>query len=133
MEGVRDLDLVYAFYREPDHVLHGGPEMVRFLDSVADILRAKRVYLGTSHMRLSLSRAATYPESSQQPYIMVFADGRYVNLSYHERWEEGDLVRTREEGIRCPAGQARAALLELLARLKPARAEPGAAADGPRL
>ena len=130
MEGVRDLDVIYAFYREPEHARHGGPEMVRFLDAVADILRAKRVYLGTSHLRLSLSRAATYPESSEQPSIMVFADGRYVNLSYFESWRDGELFRTREDGIRCPAERARAALLELLARLKPADAEPDAAADG---
>jgi hypothetical protein len=130
MRGVRELEEVYAFFSQPEFAKHGGPDMVRFLDSVADILRAKLVCFGTSHLRLVLSRAATYPESAEQPSVLVCAAGRYVNLSYHESWYDGDLIRTREEGIRCPAEQARAALLEMLARLKPAEAERGAAADG---
>jgi hypothetical protein len=124
MEGVRELDEVYAFYRRPEHARHGGPEMIRFLDSVADLLRAKLVYFGTSHLRLCLSRVGTWPESVEEPSIMIFADGRYVNLSYFESWHDGDYFRTREDGIRCPAERARAALQELLARLKPAGAGP---------
>ena len=59
----------------------------------------------------------------------VYADGKYVNLWYTESWQDGDYFRTREDSIRCPAEQARAALLELLARLKPARAERPAPPD----
>jgi hypothetical protein len=132
MEGVRELEKVYDFYHQQEFAKHGGPEMVRFLDSVADILRAKLVYFGTSHLRLSLSRASTWPECMEQPSIVVFADRQYVNLSYHEQWQDGDLFRTREESIRCPTGQARAALQELLARLKPMAAEPGPAPDPAR-
>ena len=50
------LEDAYAFYRRPEFVVHGGPEMIKFLDSVADILKAKVLYFGTSHLRLSLSR-----------------------------------------------------------------------------
>jgi hypothetical protein len=133
MEGVRELEKVFAFYRQPEFAKHGGPEMVRFLDAVADILQAKLVYFGTSHMRLCLSRVGTWPECQEQPSILIFADGQYVNLSYIESWRDGDYFRTREDGIRCPAEQARAALLELLARLKPAEAEPVAAPNGTSL
>jgi hypothetical protein len=129
MHGVRDLEVVYAFYRQPEFAKHGGPEMVRFLDSVADILRAKLLYFCTSHMRLFLSRIATHPEFVDHPSVGVFADGKYVNLSYSESWQDGEFFRTREDGIRCPVERARVALLELLARLKPADAEPAASPD----
>jgi hypothetical protein len=124
MQGVRSLDEVYNFYRQPEYAIHGGPEMIRFLDAVSDILKEKLVYFGTSLMRLCLSRVATWPECQEQPSVLVFADGQYVNLSYHESWQDGDLFRTREDGIRCPADRARSALLELLARLKPTDAPP---------
>ncbi|CAN5456524.1 hypothetical protein BH11PLA2_BH11PLA2_32100 [soil metagenome] len=124
MHGVRDLETVYAIYRQPEFAIHGGAEMVRFLDSVADILLSKLLYMSTSHMRLFLSRVATYPEFMEHPSVWVFADGKYVSLSYSESWQDGDYFRTREDAIRCPAAQARTALLELLARLKPADAEP---------
>jgi hypothetical protein len=52
-----------------------------------------------------------------------------MNLTHFESWQDGDLFRTREDGIRCPADWARAALMELLARLKPRSAEAGAAVD----
>lgn len=127
MHGARDIEVVYAFYRQPEFAKHGGPEMVRFLDSVADILRAKLVYFGTSHMNMFLSRIATYPEFRDHPLVVVFADGKYVNLTYSESWKDGEFFRTREDRIRCPAERAPAALLELLARLKPADAEPDTA------
>lgn len=119
MEGERSLDAVYAFYRRPEFASHGGPEMVRFLDAVADMLTTRLVYFGTSHTRLWLSKAL-WPESSVQPSVGVWADGRYFNFVYHESWEDGPLFRTREDGIRCTLEHAREALLELLARLKPA-------------
>src|SRR5262249_42858388 len=112
----------YAFYRLPEFAKRGGPEMVRFLDSVADILRAKQLYFGTSHLRLSLSRVWTGSGCLEWPSIIVYADGKYVHLAYYEAWDEGDLRRPREGPLRCPAAGARAALLELLARLKPADA-----------
>ena len=130
MQGSREIADLYEFYRRPEFAIHGGPEMVRFLDSVADILRSKSVYFGTSHMRLCLSRVATWPECQEEPSILIFADGRYVNLSYFESWQDGDYFRIREDSIRCPAERARAALLELLARLKPAEAEPDSVLSG---
>ncbi|HVK11617.1 MAG TPA: hypothetical protein VM597_22790 [Gemmataceae bacterium] len=122
MHGVRDLDVVYDFYRHPDFASHGGPEMVQFLDSVADILRSKLLYFGTSHLRLFLSRVATYPEFTDHPSVGVYAHDKYVNLWYSESWQDGEFFRTREDGIRCPLERGRGALLELLARLKPAEA-----------
>ncbi len=68
--------------------------MVRFLDSVADILRAKLVYLGTSHTQLFLSRIATYPEFMDEPSVGVHADNMYVNVWYTESWQDGELFRT---------------------------------------
>src|SRR4051812_18126782 len=110
MQGGRELEEVYAFYRRPEFAPHGGPEMVRFLDSVADILRTRLLYFGTSHLRLSLSRVGTWPECQEVPSILIFTDGQHVNLSYLESWQDGDDFRTREDGIRCPVGRARAAL-----------------------
>ena len=124
MRGSRDLEELYAFYREPKTARRGGTEMIRFLDSVADILRAKLVYYGTSHETLFLTLAANYPECNERPTVHVQASGRFMNLSYQEHWKDGDYLRSRWESNRCPAEQARAAFLELIARLKPADAEP---------
>lgn len=132
MHGERDLEVVYDFYRQPECARHCGPDMIRFLDTVADILRAKLLYFGTSHMRLFLSRISTYPEFMDSPSVGVYADGKYVNLWYTESWQDGDYFRTREDSIRCPAERARAALLEMLARLKPAGSEPHPAPDAGR-
>jgi hypothetical protein len=132
MQGSRDLNDLYEFYRRPEFAIHGGPAMVRFLGLVADILRSKRVYFGTSHTRLSLSRVGTWPESQEHPSVGVWTDGRVFYLSYQEGWHDGPFYRRREDNISCSIEHARAALLELLARLKPAEAEPHAAPDPAR-
>jgi hypothetical protein len=119
MHGSRDIEDLYAFYRSPEFAIHGGPAMVRFLDLVADILRSRLVYFGTSHTQLILSRVGTYPECADEPSIGVYADGDRFDFVYSERWQDGPYFRMREERVRCTIEHARAALLELLARLKP--------------
>lgn len=129
MQGSRDLNDLYEFYRRPEFTIHGGPAMVRFLDLVADILRSKQVYFGTSLTKLVLARVGTWPESQDHPSVGVWTDGRVFYLGYQEGWRDGPFYRRREDNISCSIEHARAALLELLARLKPAEAEPGAAPD----
>lgn len=125
MEGVRSLDAIYEFYRRPEFARLGGPEMVRLLDTVADVLVAKLVYFSTSHTRLWLSKAAHGPQAGEQPSVGVWADGRYYNFSFTESWADGPYLRTREDHIRCTIEHARGALLEMLARLKPADSPAG--------
>ena len=129
MQGSRDLSNVYEFYRDPEFTTLGGPAMVRFLDLVADILRAKQVYFGTSHARLFLSRVGTWPECRDHPSVGVWTDGRMFYLSYEEGWQDGPFYRSREDHLSCSIEHARAALLDLLARLKPVAADPTTATD----
>jgi hypothetical protein len=124
MQGSRDINDLYEFFRRPEFTTHGGPAMVRFLDLVADILRAKRVYFGTSLTKLWLSRVGTWPESQDHPSVGVWTDGRVFYLDYREGWQDGPFYRSRADSVSCPIEHARAALLELLARLKPADAGP---------
>jgi hypothetical protein len=42
MHGVRNLDEVYAFYRQPEIESHCGPEMVQFLDCSCPALARTR-------------------------------------------------------------------------------------------
>ncbi len=118
MEGVRSLDDIYSFYRHDEAAEYCRSTMLRFLDLVADVLRSKPLYYSLSHARLGLSSFGTWAESSQHPSILISADDRWVMLGYYESWEDGPFFRTREDGIKCPVENARAALLEMLARLK---------------
>jgi hypothetical protein len=118
MHGSRDIEDLYAFYRSPEFVHHGGPQMVRFLDVVADRLQSKLVYFGTSHTMLWLFRVATYDESHEHPAIRIYADCDQFDFAYQESWQDGPYFRLREEHTRCTIEHARAALLEMLARLK---------------
>ena len=122
MHGSRAIEDLYEFYRRPEFANHGGPAMVQFLDSVADILSTKLVYFGTSHMSLTLSRMATYPECAQEPLVAVRIDGLYIDFVYAESWQDAPFFRRREDSIRCTIEHARGALLELLARLKTVKA-----------
>jgi hypothetical protein len=122
MEGSRAIEDLYEFYRRPEFSIHGGQAMVRFLDLVADILHAKLLYFGTSHMRMGLSCEATWPERQDRPSVTVWADGQTYYLAYHETWQDGPLRRGREDRIVCTIEYARGALMELIARLKPADA-----------
>ena len=118
MEGVRSLDEIYAFYRDDETADHCRLTMLRFLDLVADVLRSKPIYYGTSHARLGLSRYGTWAESSQNPSIMIAPDCKYVILTYYESWDDGPFFRSRDETIKCLVEDSRAALLEMLARLR---------------
>ncbi|HEY1189351.1 MAG TPA: hypothetical protein VGE74_16985 [Gemmata sp.] len=129
MQGSRNLNDLYEFYRRPELTIHGGPAMVRFLGLVAGILRAKQVHFGTSLTRLVLARVGTGPERQNQPSVSVWSDGRVFYLGYGEGRQDGPFYRSRMENVSCSIEHARTALLELLARLKPAEAEPGAAPD----
>jgi hypothetical protein len=123
MEGVRDLDEIFAFYHHEECVRFSAPAMVRFLELVADVLKTKKLYYSTSHARLGLSRYATFAESSRHPSICICADESRYSLVYYECWEDGPFVRTRQDSISCDLEHARAALLEVLARLNPDYAE----------
>ena len=119
MEGVRSFDEIYAFYRDDEVTDFCRATMIPFLDLVADVLRSKPLFYGTSRAQLSLSRYGTWTESSRNPSILIFADHPYVMFSYHEMWEEGgEYFRWRNEGIKCRVQDAPKALLEMLARLK---------------
>jgi hypothetical protein len=96
--------------------------MVRFLDLVADILQAKLLYFGTSLTKMGLSCAATWQERQERPSVTIWADGQTYYLAYRESWQDGPLWRAREDHIVCTIEHARSALLELIARLKPADA-----------
>jgi hypothetical protein len=118
MEGVRSLDEIYAFYREDEAAGYCRSTMLRFLDLVADVLRSRPLYYSTSHARLGLSRYATWAEMRQHPSVMVSADYKWVILTYYESWDDGPFFRSRDENIKCLVEDGRAALLEMLARLR---------------
>jgi hypothetical protein len=118
MEGVRSLDEIYAFYHEDETANDCRSTMLRFLDLVADVLRSKPLYYSTSHARLGLSRYDTWAEKISHPSIMVSADARWVSVTYSESWDDGPFFRSRDENIRCLVEHGRAALLEMLARLR---------------
>jgi hypothetical protein len=118
MEGVRSLDEIYAYYREDEMAAHCRSTMLRFLDLVADVLRSRPLYYGTSHARLSLSRYGAWPENSQNPSITVCTDSKWVIVTHYESWDDGPFFRSRAESIKCRMEHSRAALLEMLARLR---------------
>jgi hypothetical protein len=121
MEGVQSLDEIYDFYRNDEVAKQRGQSLVmlQFLDLVADVLRSRKLCYGTSHLRLGLSRFGSWAEPGQQPSILISADGeKYVCLSYLEGWDDGPFYRSRWDSIKCRLEHSRAALLEMLARMK---------------
>ena len=118
MEGIRSFDEIYAFYRDDEITDFCRSTMLPFLDLVADVLKSKPLFYGTSHAQLSLSRYGTWAESSQHPSVLIFADHPFILLTYHEAWEDGPYFRSRADGIKCPVEHARGPLLEMLARLR---------------
>jgi hypothetical protein len=115
---------IIADYRRSPLCDLGGEAMARFLEAVADVLRSKVLYYSISHSRLGLSKFGAYPERQEHPYVGVETDGRVFYLNYYEGWKDKEFHRSRTDNISCTIEHARAALLELLARLKPAEAEP---------
>jgi hypothetical protein len=88
--------------------------MVRVLELCRDLLQPLDLRWNTSHHFLWLSR------QGDARSICVYIDAAMVEFRFHENWEDGLFVRTREERIRCAIENARPALLELLNRLGPA-------------
>jgi len=118
---MQPIDDIYEFYREQKLAKRsGGKEMVQLLDMVADILRSKVLFFSTSHTKLWISKIATYPECVEHPAVGIYSDGLMIDFDYHESWRDGPFFRRREEAIRCELEHAKTALLEMLARLKPA-------------
>jgi hypothetical protein len=118
MEGVQSFDAIYAFYRDDEVTDFCRATMLPFLDLVADILKAKRLFYGTSHAQLNISRYGTWAALNQHPSILVSADHPFILLTYHEVWPDGTYFRSRLDGIKCPVEYGRAALIEMLARLR---------------
>jgi hypothetical protein len=112
-----DIDGAIDRFRSP--LLAGlyGEAMVSVLEHCRDLLAPLNVRWNTaSHGVLVLSKPGD-PRA-----IRVHIDSTMVDFALHENWEDGAFLRTREERIRCAIGDARAALVELLNRLGPAKA-----------
>jgi hypothetical protein len=108
------LNDVYAFYRKDELNDPQAQTMIRFLDLVDDILKSKHLRYGTSCYRLCFCRM----DGSEDTDIVVTADGDHVKLRYNEHWDDGRFQRLRSDEIYCRIEDARAALLEVIARLK---------------
>jgi len=98
-----------------------GQRMVRFLASVADIRRAKLLYFGNVR-----PAPVTVPHPPDVPEFMATVSGRVrrrptTSTVVLRIWAGRRVFRTRETGSPPggPLAHGRAALLELLARLKP--------------
>jgi hypothetical protein len=130
MEGVRSLDTIYEFYRRPEFGSMGGPEMLRLLKAVADVLSAEDVYFGTSLTTLWLSKPGR-PESGVKSGVGIWAHTTHYEFAYREGWQDGLFYRTRAHGISCAFEHARAALLEMLVRLNAAGLRPPLSGNHP--
>ncbi len=123
---MRSFDDVYAFFSSDYVQKHDHGRMLNVLGHVEDLLRSKRLCLGQSHNHLTISKYESYEDRQSNPGVVIWCDGTMCDVIYSEYWDDGPYFRRREEAIRCEVTHVRAALAEMLARLKAEPVTPSA-------
>src|SRR5687767_12556374 len=99
------------FAREPD--FRNSQTLLRFVDSVVDVLDSESYVFGTSVGRLCLTLA----RGPRNVGIKILGDGDSISLTYDESWDDEPFQRNRTELVFGPQELMRPAFLEMLSRL----------------
>jgi hypothetical protein len=111
MENVSLNEAMTYFSRQPD--CPHWQTLVRFVDSVADVLDSDSYSFGTSVGHLCIGLA----NGPGNTGITIHGDNGKISLRYSENWDDEPFQRERTDLIYGPQEVMRPAFLEMLSRL----------------
>lgn len=91
--------------------------MAALIEECATVLDQERLHFLLSHTTLSISTHQEYWTRIRHPFVSIHSDGEFYDFTYQHHWDDGDLMRSYQQRIRCGLTRAEDALTELLNRL----------------
>lgn len=91
--------------------------MATLIENCVTVLDQERLHFSMSITTLCIATHEEYDIRIQHPFVSIYSDDEFYDVTYQHRWDDGDLMRSYQQGIRCELIHAEDALTEMLNRL----------------
>ena len=94
--------------------------LIKILEIIKKQSNLSDLFSHTSHTTLILTGYEKYEDRYMCPMIAIKSIGcdDRINIEYVEQWEEGDLLKSRTEGVICHIDESLSVLGEFVHRLR---------------